>query len=200
MVFDTVDHNVLLTTLWSNFVINGTALEWFKNYLASRNMKIKIGNTYSDEKELTFSLIQGSCSRANLFNMYSSTISNEIDSSLNLNGFADDHSFMKKFNPNSPGEESDTIDLLVNNLANIKICMNSVRLKMNHSKSALIIFANNTQTHKYIISEINIEEQLVPRSYLLRYLRSWMDSKLTFKTHVKSSVQQPCWTCKESKT
>ena len=80
MVFDTVDHSVLLTTLQSNFGIHGTALDWFKNYLTPRNMKIIIGNTYSDEKDLTFSVPQGSCSGANLFNIYSSTISKVMDS------------------------------------------------------------------------------------------------------------------------
>ena len=125
VTFDTVDHMVLLTTLQSNFGINGTAFDWFRSYLAPRNMKIKIGNTYSDEKELTFSISQGSCSGANLFNMYRSTISKEIDPSLDLNGFSDDHSIMKEFNPNLQVEESNNIVLLVNNLAKIKIWMNS---------------------------------------------------------------------------
>ena len=92
-------------------------------------MKIIIGNTYSDKKDLTFSVPRGLCSGANLFNIYSSTISKVIDSGLNLNGFTKDHSIMKEFNPNLPVEESETIDLLVNNLANIKIWMNLVRLK-----------------------------------------------------------------------
>ena len=34
MAFDTVDHSVLLTILQINFGIPGTALHWFKNYLA----------------------------------------------------------------------------------------------------------------------------------------------------------------------
>ena len=84
-------------------------------------MKIKIGNTYSEEKDLTFSVPQGLYSGANLFNMYSSTISNEIDPNLNLNGFVDDHSIMKEFNPNLQVQGSDTLNLLVNNLAKIKI-------------------------------------------------------------------------------
>ena len=53
--FNTVHHSVLLTTLQANFGIHGIALEWFKNYLAPRDMKIKIGKTYSDKKEWTFS-------------------------------------------------------------------------------------------------------------------------------------------------
>ena len=96
MAFVTVDHSVLLTTLQGNFGICGTALDWLKNYLAPRNMKIIIGNTYLDKKDLTFSVPQGSCSGANLFNVYSSTISKVIATSLNLNGFADDHSIMKR--------------------------------------------------------------------------------------------------------
>ena len=110
MAFDTVDHSVLLTTLQSNFGINGTALDWFKNNFTPRNMKIKIVNTYSDEKDLTFSVPQGLCSRANLFNMYSRTICKEINSSLNLNGFADNYSIMKEFNPNLSVEEIEKID------------------------------------------------------------------------------------------
>ena len=129
MAFDTVDHIVLLNTLQSIFGIHGTALDWLKNYLAPRNMKRIIGNIYSDEKDLTFSVSLGSCSAANLFNMHSSTISKVVDCSLNLNGFTNDHSIMKEFNPNFSVEESDTIDLLVNNLAKINIWMNSTRLK-----------------------------------------------------------------------
>ena len=78
--------------------------------------------------------------------MCSSTIRNEIDPTLNLNGFADDYSIMEEFNLNLPVKESDTIDLLVNNITKIKIWMNSGRLKMNHSKSEIMIFGNNTQT------------------------------------------------------
>ena len=110
VAFDTADHSVLLSTLQSNFRIHGTALDLLKNYLAPRNMKIIIGDTYSDKKDLTFSVPHGLCFGANLFNMYSSTISKVIDSSLNLNGFADDHSIMKILNSNLPVEESYTID------------------------------------------------------------------------------------------
>ena len=37
--FNAVDHSVLLTTLNSNFGIDGIALEWFKNDLGPRDMK-----------------------------------------------------------------------------------------------------------------------------------------------------------------
>ena len=179
--FDTVEHNVLLTTLQSNSAINVIALEWFRNYLACR--EIKIWKTY--KKEPSFSVPWGSCSGANLFNMYSSTKSKEVDPSLNLIGFVDDHSIMKEFNPYLPAEENKTIDLLINHLARIKTWMNSVRLKMNNSKSELIIFGSTMQTSKCITRGINIEGDSVHRSQLVRNLGVWLDSDLTFKAHVK---------------
>ena len=54
--FDTVNHKILLTKLQNNFGINGMALEWFRNYLALRDMTVKVGKSYSERKELTFSV------------------------------------------------------------------------------------------------------------------------------------------------
>ena len=60
---------------------------------------------------------------------------------------------------------------------------------MNDSKSELISCGNNTQTCKCITSEINIEGESVQRSHLVRYFGMWMDSDLTFKTHVKKKCE-----------
>ena len=97
-MFDTVDHRIL--TLSRNLGIDGMALAWIRNYLAPRDMKIKIGEAYSERIELTFLVPQGSCSGTNFFNMYCSTISKVLDPNLGLIAFADDHAIVKEFNPN----------------------------------------------------------------------------------------------------
>ena len=45
--FDTIDHNILLSVLKSRFGVEGTALEWFNNYLRPRSCKVNIGKAYS---------------------------------------------------------------------------------------------------------------------------------------------------------
>ena len=95
MAFDTVDHKVLLSNLQNNFGISGTALEWFRNYLNHRDMTVKIEKSYSERKELTFSVSHGSCSGDNLFNMYSGTIREVVDPCLNLLAYADDHAIKR---------------------------------------------------------------------------------------------------------
>ena len=107
--FDTVDHEVLLRNLQDNFGISGIALEWFGNYLNNRDMKVKIGKTYSERKELAFSGPQGSCSGTNLFNLYCGTIKEVADPSLNLLAYADDHAIIKEHGPNQATEERNTI-------------------------------------------------------------------------------------------
>ena len=97
-------------------------------------MTVKIGKSYLERKELTFLVPQGSCSGAYLFNMYSSTISKEVDPGLSLIAFAGDHKIIKEFNLKQTTDESHVINLLTENLTNIKEWMNSVRLMMNNSK------------------------------------------------------------------
>ena len=154
--FNTVDHKVLLTTHQSNFGIKGMALKWFKNYLALRDIPVKIGKSYSERKELNFLVSQGSCSGAYLFNMYTSTIIKEIDPGLSLIAFADDHAIIEEFNPNQTTDESHVINLLTDNLTKIKEWMNSLRQKMNNSKSEFIIFGYRIQANKCDTSELNI--------------------------------------------
>ena len=102
-------------------------------------MTVKIGKSYSERKELTFSVPQESCSGVNLFNMYSGTIRKVVDPQLNLLAYADDHAIIKELNPNQATEERHVIDQLTENLTKIKEWRNSVRLKMNNSKSEFII-------------------------------------------------------------
>ena len=63
--------------------------------------------------------------------------------------------------------------------------MNSVRLKMNNSKSEFIIFGNKTQVDKCISDGLTIEDDIVNRSQTVKYMGALLDRELTLKTHVK---------------
>ena len=66
--FDTVDHSILTSTLKNKFGIDELALKWFDSYLQQRSFKVAVNGKYSDKKQLTYSVPQGSCSGAYLFN------------------------------------------------------------------------------------------------------------------------------------
>ena len=59
--FDRVDHDILLKALEIIFGIGGNALKWFGTYLTPRYCKVSVGKSYSNVRDLSFSVPQGSC-------------------------------------------------------------------------------------------------------------------------------------------
>ena len=93
--FDTVPHDGLLEVLNCRFGLEGTVLQWSEDYLRPRFFKVCINNENLETEELTCSVTQGSAPGANLFTCYASTLDDILtdDTKLELNGFANDHSF-----------------------------------------------------------------------------------------------------------
>ena len=58
--FDTVDHDILLTRLHSEYSISGIAIEWFRSYLTSRSQFVLIKGCKSQSRELKWGVPQGS--------------------------------------------------------------------------------------------------------------------------------------------
>jgi hypothetical protein len=67
--FDVCSHNVLLSKL-QKMGINGTTLNWFKNYLSGRSQIVDINNVFSDPLSIDISVIQGSILGPILFLCY----------------------------------------------------------------------------------------------------------------------------------
>jgi hypothetical protein len=67
--FDVCSHSILLAKL-NKMGIQGTALDWFKNYLSGRSQSVEINGILSDPLELDISVIQGSILGPILFLCY----------------------------------------------------------------------------------------------------------------------------------
>ena len=191
--FDTVDHDLLLDVLENRFGIKDRAREWYFNYLKSRMFKVSIEGTTSKPRQLEFSVPQGSIQGAFLFISYASTL-DEIVKDLTLNGFADDHSVRKDFTPCQPDqstspEEEETIAAIENSMQDIKSWMDSVRLKMNDSKTEFIYFGGNRQLRKCRSDSINVNGENIERTNITRYLGAHLDSTLSMKQHVKAKCK-----------
>ena len=76
--FDTVDHDILLNTMFYKFGISGNAIEWVNSYLRPRSCKVNIKNSYSTERQLNFSVPQGSVAGPVLYHAYASTLEDVV--------------------------------------------------------------------------------------------------------------------------
>ena len=68
--FDTVEHDILLDRLETNFDIGGTVKSWFSTYLKNRTTRVSIKGTQSNEHVFTYSLPQGSVVGPQCFNVH----------------------------------------------------------------------------------------------------------------------------------
>ena len=87
--FDTMDHDILLAIMEGTSGFKEKALKWLENYLRPRYFKVCIDSKYSQPKNLTFNVSQGSCSGANLFSCYCSLITTFIPNSLDIKEWMD---------------------------------------------------------------------------------------------------------------
>ena len=160
--FDTVDHSILISTLKTKFGFNGLALKWFDSYLQPRSFKVAVNRKYSDEEQLTYSVPQGSCSGAYLFNLYCSTLNDIVPLDLHLSGFADDHAVRKEFKANDRNAELQTKEEIEECMVNIRSWMDQViRLKMNSVKTEFIYFGSKGQLGKCVVTHLNVNDEIV---------------------------------------
>ena len=165
--FDTVDHDILLTILRCKFGIENEALKWFDQYLHPRSYKVIVNGKYSREIDLSVSVLQGSCAGANIFNLYCTPLQDIVPESLQISGFADDHSIRRSFKSNNRQHELEVKQDQECCMLNIKKWMDQMWLKMNPSKTEYIYFGNQLQIKKCSENSIDVAGDLIVRSDII---------------------------------
>ena len=77
--FDTIDHSTLLERLHVHFGISGTVFQWFKSYISNRQQRVHIDGSLSCPQDLHFGVPQGSVLGPFLFCLYTTSISQMIN-------------------------------------------------------------------------------------------------------------------------
>ena len=183
-VFNRIDHNILLDVLHNNFGIEGAAINWFESYLRPRYCKGCIVESYSTYRKLDFSVPQGSCAGANIFNAYLSTITSVTQGSINIHSFDDDHTLKDKFKIGNHNEEKKCISNLENCAIEVKDWMDKNRLHMNDDKMEFITFSLRQLAKRIDTDCLNVNGTIIQKIKVIRYLGIWLDSQLNFKHHI----------------
>ena len=184
--FDTVDHDILLKVMQTNFGVKEPAISWFENYLRPRWMQVKVRDAISTAHNLPFSTPQGSCAGPNLFNAYASTvypIFHRFD--VTCMGYADDHLGYQAFSPNDAEQELSTMKNMQECLMEVNDWMCKNRLKNNLDKAEFMLVGNTKQLQKCTGANLQLGDITISKSKCIKYLGVYWDSGLTFKQQIK---------------
>ena len=186
--FDTVDHDKLLEILEKEIGIEGVALSWFKSFLKGRTQKVKIGDECSELLELLFGVAQGSVLGPILFKIYIRSFYKHVaDTKFDVEGFADDHQLIKQFLV--PLQRKALGENIVDCLKHIGKWMNEYFLKLNESKTKLLIMAPPSIQLEIVIRGIFIGKDCIRFVDSAKNLGIILDNVLSFESQINKVVK-----------
>ena len=186
--FDTVDHKILLSILENDLKITGVALQWFKSFLNGRKQKVKCGCEVSESIDLKYGVPQGTVLGPVLFNIYTRSLPSVFHNcGFQCNGYADDNSGRKVFNLYF--REDIFIHKLPQCLSTLKSWMADYFLKLNDSKTDIVIFGKNS-----VLSKLNLHGIITNNGNCIKFSDSVknlgvnLDKSLTLDKHINHIV------------
>jgi hypothetical protein len=190
--FDTIDHGILLKRLEREIGIRGNALTWIKSYLEDRHQRVTIGNTASENSPLTTGVPQGSVLGPLLFSLYVLPLKEIITKhAIKRHHYADDTQLYTRLRiqNNHPDNMQEDIKRMEKCLQEIRSWMKKNMLKLNESKTELLIITTKSKKDKVADVTLKVGEDSIKASPCVRDLGSWLDDTLSMRTQVQNTVK-----------
>ncbi len=181
--FDTVNHQILLSTL-SSLDITGIPLRWFESYLTGQSFWVAWGGKVSKAHKLVTGVPQGSVLGPLLFSTYTTSLAPIIQAhGFSYHFYADDTQLYLSFRPDDP-----TVAARISGcLADISAWMKEHNLQLNLAKTELLVFpATPTLQHDFTIQ---LGSSTISPSASVRNLGVIFDDQLTFKDHIAKTAR-----------
>ena len=187
--FDTIDHSILLESLYSYFGITGVVLKWFRSYLTNRKQAVYIGNNTSKFHTLQYGVPQGSVLGPILYTMYVMPLGNVIKSnstSINYHMYADDTQLYDSCPLSDISNITNSIESCCQSVGN---WMLNNKLKLNDDKTEVLVCATENKLKTIPITSITIGENVIKISDKAKNLGVYIDSSLSMEDQINYTVK-----------
>ncbi len=174
-------HSVLIGWLEHLIGIRGTALQWFNSYLKDRSFSVELGKFSSSSAPIISGVPQGSILGPLLFNLYMRPLGDIIRKhNVSFHLYADDTQLYL------PLKAGDSIQPLLECIADIKKWLSNNFLQLNENKTEIIVFGPQ-KIRTNIIKELGNHFPSI--SSQVRNLGVIIDSELGLSKQINSVVR-----------
>ena len=174
-VFDCLNHDLLIAKL-DAYGFTRQAVRYIKSYLRDRKQRIKMNGSYSEWRNITHRVLQGSVLSPLLFDIYINDLFISVSNRL-ICSYADDTTTYV-----SDYRNEEIIRKLENDTAILSELIRDNSMKVNAEKCHVMFFRNTKSTS----IERRIDTEVVHESTEEKLLGIIVDKTLSFKAHVIS--------------
>ncbi len=181
--FDTVNHQILLSTLLRKG-ISRTTLQWFESYLSDRSFKVSWRGEVSKSHPSSYWGASGLGSwTTSLFCLHGITRFCHSETCFSYHCYADDSQLYLSFHPDDP-----TIAARISAcLTDISCWMKDHHLQLNLAKTELFVVSANPSLHHNFTFQLG--SSAITPSKTARNLGVVIDDKLNFSDHIAKTAR-----------
>jgi len=168
--------------MFTSVGLDSPSLNWFSNYLTGRTQVVSADGVRSNSLVLHKDVPQGSILGPLLFSLY---VNNIVPSFLtcNIHYYADDTKYSI-----APTLKS-AVDYLQSAFNHFQLSLIAHKLVLNSEKTKCMLFTRSNENNSCLSIE-TLHGQLIETVITYNYLGIWLDSKLSFRTHVDHLIKK----------
>jgi ribonuclease HI/L-rhamnose mutarotase len=188
--YDRVWHARLLYKLKS-IGLSGRIYYYIGTFLKDRNIKVKVGNSYSSSYKTNMGIPQGSIISPILFNILIYDLPQVLSNKVSLVQYADDIAIWMNVNlkkKTSLYEIKHITQVYQQEINNISYYMNTNGLELSKQKTNLVLFNHGQEPRQ--LPKLVIENEEIKYVKEVKFLGVYLTCKLHWKRHIDYVIQK----------
>lgn len=184
--FDTVDHELLLQRLDTNFGLHDTVLKWITSYLTDRHQSVRCHDVTSSCHILSCGVPQGSVLGPLLFVLYTSGLREVItNNGLSSHFYADDSQIYS----HCKSHEMPLLkERMIKCISDVNLWMSSNRLKLNPTKTEFMWCSTPHQRRFINDDPFDFGSFQIKPVTTVKLLGVYIDGDLTMSSHINKTI------------
>ena len=177
--FDSVNHNILLHKMKTQFGFSNIELDWFQSYLTNREQVCHINGKCSSSKKIITGVPQGSILGPLLFLLYINDLPDCLCKTTPCLYADDTQIFASSF------DYAELIDNLNYDLNHISEWLARNKLQHHHTKTKVMIIGSTYNLRNKVYDpKVILNGKLIPRTKSFECLGVHLDEKLAWDEHI----------------